>query len=65
MRSVFSIWLLLSVYSSFAQTTLIGRAIRILDGDTFEILVNDRATYKVRLTDIDAPEKKTGLWQCS
>ncbi|HQW45905.1 MAG: thermonuclease family protein [Bacteroidetes bacterium] len=58
MRSVFSIWLLLSVYSSFAQTTLIGRAIRILDGDTFEILVNDRATYKVRLTDIDAPEKK-------
>ena len=58
MRFVYTLWLLLAAYGSFAQTTLKGKAIRILDGDTFEILVNDRATYKVRLTDIDAPEKK-------
>jgi endonuclease YncB( thermonuclease family) len=50
--------LLFLFQASYAQSTITGRAIRILDGDTFEILVNDKATYKIRLTDIDAPEKK-------
>lgn len=40
-----------------AQTTLKGKAVRILDGDTFEILVNGNVTYKIRMADIDAPEK--------
>lgn len=42
----------------FAQTTVMGKVVRILDGDTFELLVNGRDLYKVRLSDIDAPEKK-------
>jgi micrococcal nuclease len=40
-----------------AQTILKGKAVRILDGDTFELLVQNKIRYKIRLTDIDAPEK--------
>jgi micrococcal nuclease len=39
-------------------TTLFGKAIRILDGDTFELMTSDFRKIKIRLTDIDAPEKK-------
>ncbi len=45
-------------FTAISQSTISGKAIRILDGDTFEILLNGNATYKIRLTDIDAPEKK-------
>ena len=34
-----------------------GRAVRILDGDTIEILDANKVTHKVRLAEIDAPEK--------
>lgn len=36
--------------------TLTGEVVRILDGDTLEVLVN-RAPVRVRLANIDAPEK--------
>jgi endonuclease YncB( thermonuclease family) len=48
-----------------AQTTLQGKAVRILDGDTFELLINQNAIVKVRLSDIDAPEKKQDFGQVS
>ena len=51
--------------NSEAQSTLRGKAVRILDGDTFELMVNGNATYKVRLTDIDAPEKGQDFGQVS
>lgn len=37
--------------------TLKGKAVRIIDGDTFDLLVGTR-TYRIRLAGIDAPEKK-------
>jgi endonuclease YncB( thermonuclease family) len=64
-RSIFLVCLLLSGNIVIAQSTLNGKAVRILDGDTFEILVNGTTTYKVRLTDIDAPEKKQDFGQVS
>lgn len=36
--------------------TLRGKAVRIVDGDTFDLLV-DKTTYRIRLAGIDAPEK--------
>jgi micrococcal nuclease len=35
---------------------LTGKAVRIVDGDTFDLLV-DKTTHRIRLAGIDAPEK--------
>jgi endonuclease YncB( thermonuclease family) len=37
--------------------TLKGKAVRIIDGDTFDLLVGT-TTHRIRLAGIDAPEKK-------
>lgn len=37
--------------------TIHGRVIRILDGDTIEIIDSTDTTYRIRLEGIDAPEK--------
>jgi len=36
---------------------LTGRAVKIIDGDTFTLLVNEHEQVKIRLDGIDAPEK--------
>jgi endonuclease YncB( thermonuclease family) len=41
-----------------------GKVIRIIDGDTFELLVK-KETYKIRLSAIDAPEKGQDYYQKS
>ena len=35
-----------------------GRAVKIADGDTFTLLVNENEQVKIRIDGIDAPEKK-------
>ncbi len=50
---------------SYAQSILHGKVVRILDGDTYEILINGNTTYKIRMTDIDAPEKSQDFGQRS
>lgn len=52
-----AILLMFFFLQSNAQTIVKGRAVRILDGDTFELLVNEKFLYKIRMADIDAPEK--------
>ena len=39
------------------QQELRGKVVRVLDGDTFELLLSTRETVVVRLEGIDAPEK--------
>ncbi len=58
MRPLLLLFFLCLLRPGIAQTVLTGRAVRIIDGDTFEILTKSNTTYKIRLTDIDAPEKK-------
>ncbi len=47
---------LCSLSAAQAAETITGKVVRIVDGDTLMLLV-DREQIKVRLSDIDAPEK--------
>jgi endonuclease YncB( thermonuclease family) len=47
------------VFSTIAQADLItGRVVGVADGDTITVLDNTNTQYKIRLSGIDAPEKK-------
>ena len=51
--------LLLIVLSSYLfSLELIGKVVKVSDGDTVTILTSDKTQHKIRLNDIDAPEKK-------
>ncbi|MFY7840555.1 MAG: thermonuclease family protein [Lacibacter sp.] len=58
--TIYSIAVILFLLPLMAVTppsyTLKGKAVRIVDGDTFDLLV-DKTTYRIRLAGIDAPEK--------
>lgn len=40
------------------KETIIGKVVAITDGDTFKLLTKDSTLIKVRLANIDCPEKK-------
>ena len=44
--------------SSVEAGTITGSVVRITDGDTLVVLDANKVQYKIRLTGIDAPEKK-------
>lgn len=56
-RLLISLLLLLPIFLS-AQEVLKGRVVKIADGDTFTLLVDEHEQVKIRLYGIDAPEKK-------
>ncbi len=43
---------------SLQAKTLNGKVVSITDGDTIKLLTQDKILYKIRLKDIDTPEKK-------
>jgi endonuclease YncB( thermonuclease family) len=50
---------LTSNYSkSIKKETIIGKVVGITDGDTFKLLTKDSTLIKVRLANIDCPERK-------
>ncbi|EIO3791025.1 thermonuclease family protein [Escherichia coli] len=51
---------------TFNQKILQGKVIRVLDGDTIEVL-QDKKSVRIRLANIDAPEKKQafGRWSAN
>jgi endonuclease YncB( thermonuclease family) len=60
-------WLLLGVLllaHGVAAGEFVGRVVSIQDGDTLTVLVS-RKQIKVRLTEIDAPERKQPFYQRS
>ena len=50
---------------SRANARITGQVVRILDGDTFELLTDNKQTVKVRMNGIDAPEKNQAFGQKS
>ncbi|MBR8463333.1 hypothetical protein KDD93_01945 [Campylobacter sp. faydin G-24] len=40
-----------------------GRVIKVIDGDTINILTKENEVVKIRLFGIDAPELKEKRWQ--
>jgi len=56
----------LCIISSVVQAdTLSGRVVGVSDGDTITVLDADYTQYKIRLSGIDAPEKKQAFGQRS
>ena len=55
----------LSFFTCAAATTLVGRVIGVLDGDTIEVLDSGKVPRRVRLAGIDAPEKAQPFGQRS
>lgn len=50
--------ILLIFISCFYSYKITGKVIKIIDGDTFYIVNNEKKIFKIRIADIDAPEKK-------
>ena len=57
MKIIIALILTVTSYSTFADQYS-GKVIKITDGDTVNVLTSDNETHKIRLSGIDAPEKK-------
>lgn len=57
MKIIIALILAVASSTSFADQ-LIGKVIKVTDGDTVNLLTSDNETHKIRLSGIDAPEKK-------
>ncbi len=57
MQSLFSILFVLLLQPNTTKE-FYGKVIKITDGDTFELLLDNKTILKVRMQGIDAPEKK-------
>ena len=50
--------ILLLLFSSLTYADITGRVVAVTDGDTIKVLDADNTQHKIRLTGIDAPERK-------
>ncbi len=57
LRQVFTAMLLALACTAHAET-ITGRVVGVADGDTITVLDADKVQHKIRLSGIDAPEKK-------
>jgi endonuclease YncB( thermonuclease family) len=62
---IFLALLLLACGAQAAAAELLGRVVRVVDGDTVTVLDADKAQYVVRLAGIDAPERGQPFGQVS
>lgn len=49
---------LLFLFSVYSQSTITGKVVAITDGDTFKLLTKDSTLIRVRVANIDCPERK-------
>ncbi len=57
MKTILALILAFTTLTSFADQ-LQGKVIKVTDGDTVNVLTSDNETHRIRLSGIDAPEKK-------
>jgi len=51
-------------YSSVeSYRSVIGKVVKIVDGDTFDILTSNNSTIRIRMNGIDCPERKQDYYQ--
>lgn len=69
MPILFSLLLLLSCGSNkngeFSKYPKSGKVISIIDGDTYDLLIKDKTTIRIRMEGIDAPEKGMPFYRVS
>ena len=59
-------FLIILIFPIFLSAQIItGKVVGVADGDTLTILDDSKQTYKIRLAQIDAPEKKQDFGQAS
>lgn len=64
--SRFAALALLGLYVSLAQAEILtGRVVKIADGDTLTVLDASKQQHKIRLTGIDAPERRQAFGNVS
>lgn len=62
MKKVLTLSLLFLTFNLFSET-LTGKVIKISDGDTITVLIENNQSIKIRLYGIDAPEKRQDFGQ--
>lgn len=66
MKPIPLLLLVAALHASIASAeTITGRVVGVSDGDTITVLDASKAQHKIRLTGIDAPEKKQAFGQRS
>lgn len=53
------------VSGSALASEITGRVVAVLDGDTIKVLDSSNTQYRIRLSGVDAPEKKQAYGQVS
>jgi len=65
---LFTCFLLFNIPEAHQQSPLNtpnqnGKVVKIIDGDTFDILTKEKKTLRVRMNGIDCPERKQDFYQ--
>lgn len=58
LRCLFGVVVAVCSWNVGAQTELVGRVVSITDGDTLTLLDGNHVQHKIRLSGIDAPERR-------
>mgnify|MGYP002375195414 CR=1 FL=1 len=59
------VYLLLISTGITAQQVLVGKVVKVVDGDTFDLLSKSNKIYRIRMLEIDTPERGQVFYRVS